>query len=447
MKSKLFIGLFVIINLAVIAAMVFILKPDWRIGGDGFGYYSYIRSVVFDHDFNFKNEYTEFDRFYGTHAATRLTPTGKVANLYSVGPAILVSPFFAGAYMVDKSHPQDSEYKLAGFNKPYQVAIFFAAVFYFLIGLLFIFWSLDVLFSRAVALVAGTATWLLSPLIFYIIYEPSMSHVFSFFALSGLFYFCLRSRNNISKKDYIILGLWFGLAMLVRWQNIVVVLLPLYVLFSNRLMYWTDKLKSLLYFSVTAGIVFLPQILMWHYLFGSWILIPQGNDFFNWQNPQVINFLFSGWHGLFFWQPWLIFGVIGLLFLFMRDKFLAIILFLILAGQIYINSATVDWTSGSAFGARRMTDYIFIFATGFGCIFMYLDAMRSPIKKIMYFILAIGIIWNLGLLIAVGQGRLPLDKEVSIKQMAMVQEKNVTIIWSQLGNAYNATIHLWNRKK
>lgn len=443
MRSKLLVALFIFLNLTVIAAMVFILKPDWRIGGDGFGYYSYLRSAVFDHDFDFKNEYTEFDRFYGTHAANQLTPTGKVSNPYSIGPAILISPFFAGAYFYDRAHPSENEYSLAGFNEPYQLAIFIASVFYFLLGLWLLFLALDMLVSRSVAIISSASVWLLSPLLFYIIYEPSMSHVFSFFALSGLFYFCLRSRNNISRKDYVIMGLWLGLAVLVRWQNAIVLLLPLYVLLSNRLMYWTDKLKSLVYLALSSAIIFLPQILMWHYLFGSWILIPQGNSFFNWQNPQVVNFLFSGWHGLFFWHPLLIIGLLGLLLCFVKDKFLALVLILIVAGQIYINSATIDWMAGTSFGARRMADYAFIFATGLGFILMYLDSMRPIFKKIFYVIIILAIVCNIGFLVASGQGRLPLNKEITIKQMIVIQQENATMLWQQIVEKISSIKNLW----
>ncbi|RJQ34301.1 hypothetical protein C4566_02355, partial [Candidatus Parcubacteria bacterium] len=54
-KSLLFLVFFVLSFLTIV------LKPYWQIGGDGFGYYSYLRSFIFDGNFDLHNEFALFD--------------------------------------------------------------------------------------------------------------------------------------------------------------------------------------------------------------------------------------------------------------------------------------------------------------------------------------------------------------------------------------------------
>ena len=424
----------IVANLIIIAVLIFILKPSWQIGGDGYGYYIYLRSLVFDRNFDFTNEYQQFDKLYGANMSANITSAGKASNLFSIGPGILWSPFFAAAYAVEKNwRLADRRHELEGFGPPYQIAIFFAALFYFIWGLALTYLSLKDLFNKKIAVAASSIIWLISPMIFYLIYEPSMSHVFSFFALSGLFYFCLKYKNNLNPKEYIVLGFWLGLAILVRWQNIMVIIFPLYILFSNRLMFFGNKIKSFLYFILTGLIVFLPQLLMWRYLFGKFVLIPQGHDFFNWSNPQFFNFLFSGYHGMFIWQPLLAICLLGLIFYFRWQKSLVFVLLLILFGQIYINSATVDWMGGRSFGARRMSDYIFIFAVGLAFILDYLKHKRKRfLNRFIYLILILGLGWNLLLMVSSAKGLLPLDKPITMGQLLNSQKETFLTLFKNL---------------
>src|SRR5579872_2637471 len=75
------------------------LVNPW-VRGDGVGYYSYVRSVLIDHDLNFENDYLAGNESFvksRTDAAGHLLPemytkTGRVENHFSVGPAILWAP-------------------------------------------------------------------------------------------------------------------------------------------------------------------------------------------------------------------------------------------------------------------------------------------------------------------------------------------------------------------
>ncbi|MBU2542358.1 hypothetical protein KJ785_02260 [Patescibacteria group bacterium] len=126
--------------------------------------------------------------------------------------------------------------------------------------------------------------------------------------------------------------------------------------------------------------------------------------------------LFSGYHGLFSWHPFLLLGLIGLCFAFRKNKFLVAIMSVMLFLQIYLNASLLDWWGGSAFGARKMIGSLFIFAFGFAYLF---DDWGKDRKKILFLYCAIfiAIIWNYLLLISSPRGFLPLNEHISLRQL------------------------------
>lgn len=421
MNRKLF-GLlpFIILNFLIIVFLTWLARPNLTIGGDGFGYYSYFHSVFFDHDLDFKNEYLEFDRVWGNHGAQRLTPLGKVANLYSVGPSIAWSPFLLAAHYLPLGQLKDqaNPYNLPGFGWPYGQAIFVATAVFLLLGLIFTYLSLRQYFSDKIVFLSATAIWLLSPLYFYLIYEPSMSHVLSFFAISGMIFFYLRSDLNLRRK-YFLVGLFLGLAVLIRWQNLVFMIIPVLGLIFSKERFPRDRVYALIVCLLTAIVIFIPQLFAWKYLYGSWLALPQGQEFFNLWPQNLLNFFFSGNHGLFFWHPWLLPVIlVFILFFWKRDSKNWLLFLLALLAVIYINAAVTDWMGGRSFGARRMDGILFVFAIGLAVIFAATQLIRSRLIRIivsLFFIVGIG--WNILLGFSCARAIIPLDQEVSVRQM------------------------------
>jgi hypothetical protein len=422
MNRKLF-GLlpFIILNLLIIVFLAWLARPNLTIGGDGFGYYAYFHSIFFDRNLDFSNEYLEFDRVWEAHASGRLTPIGKVANLYSVGPSIAWSPFLLTAHYlpIEQFGNQTNIYNLSGFGWPYDQTIFIATALFLILGLIFVYLLLIRYFSQRTAFFSATAIWLLSPLYFYLIYEPSMSHVLSFFAVSGMIYFYLKDDMRIGRK-YLLVGLFLGLSLLMRWQNLVFVIIPILGLLFNRGRFLRDRLIALLICLVTAIIVFIPQLLAWKNNFGSWLVLPQGAEFFNLWPENLFNFLFSGYHGLFFWQPLLLLAFLAFVFYFgkvdLKNWFL---LLLALVTAIYVNASVSDWMSGQSFGSRRMDGILVVFAIGLAVIFEWIGLLRFRIIKTsicLFFVLGVG--WNILLGLSCARGNLPLNQEVSVRQIA-----------------------------
>ena len=75
------------------------LQLGARLQSDGFYYFAYLRSIAFDHDVNFMNDY----RMLGLGDKTYLfqpTRTGYAESAWTIGPAIVWSPFFAVGHVV-----------------------------------------------------------------------------------------------------------------------------------------------------------------------------------------------------------------------------------------------------------------------------------------------------------------------------------------------------------
>jgi hypothetical protein len=110
------------------------------INGDAIQYYAYLRSVVFDRDLDFANEY---ERFYGGDADSGAasvwvharTATGRSPNLMSVGPALLWSPFYL-AVLVGVSLASSAGVPVAvnGYSAPFQIAAGVAGIVYATLG-------------------------------------------------------------------------------------------------------------------------------------------------------------------------------------------------------------------------------------------------------------------------------------------------------------------------
>jgi len=91
---------------AYLAAMAAFAKPDGRVVfGDATHHFVQLRSMVFDRDLHFRNEYVRLYNLRGNDAGseyvfTDLTPTGHVRNYMAIGPALLSAPLYVLAAAV-----------------------------------------------------------------------------------------------------------------------------------------------------------------------------------------------------------------------------------------------------------------------------------------------------------------------------------------------------------
>jgi len=409
-------GLILILSLIIIT-LIFKLQPSWKITGDGFGYYSYLRSLYFDHDLNFHNEYRYYDLTFNSHVADmRLTPINKLGNVFAIGLSIVWLPFLLIARIFDywiKATPGE----LTGLGINYQISLAVGSLLYTLGGLLLLFKTLKKFFSIRASWISVLAIIFISPLLHYIIYEPHMSHGVSLATVSLMLWFSVKiyqTKEPPRFKNLIWLGLSMGLVILLRWQNLIFWLIPLIFLFQQYKKNLTQLSLVVLPF-ILGLLCFIPQLIVWQILYGSFLTIPQGSGFLHFFNPQIGNFLFSGFHGLFFWHPLLLLGLVGLILSYKKYRAIFWVFLVVLLGQIYINSIVNDWWAGQSFGSRRMIESLPIFAFGVAYLLDYLSNKKIVYRSLLA-ILLLGSLFNILLMISAPRGFIPLEKPVSLKQ-------------------------------
>lgn len=372
---------------AYLALTVFYFQANYmnhlggRIAGvDSVYYYAYLRSIVFDGDLDFANELkrlTPPGYQPGERTATGLTP-----NVFSVGPAILWSPFFLAAHAIVRSRAgPDSKKRTDGYEYIYQSFVYIGNSLY---GL-FAVWLIALLllrlgFHSLTALLGALAVLGASQLTYYLWSMTALSHNVSVFAVT-LFLLCwLRSGSSP------VTALAAALMLLTRTQNAVFLLLP--VLSECTALFNTPSESRLPVFvllrryAVFAGVLllgFLPQMIAWKILYGSFLTLPQGGGFLHLSQPALFQTMFSLRNGLFSSHPILLVGLCGLLFFKApaSGRFPRPALLVIFGAVLYLNASVGDWWAGWSFGNRRFISLLPIFTIGLCTLIELLATARS----------------------------------------------------------------------
>ena len=390
------------VALALLLVLVFgfysMYRNCWDMSADSKLYYVYLRSMFFDGDLHFTNDYMKM----GGPLYSMNHQTGYWNNPFAVGSSILWFPFFLTGHLYAKSfgYPADGYAEF-----PYGTSINLAGLFLAWIGLVLFVSTLQKFFDDKISLLAALVLWHGTPLTFYTNQQPNLDTALSFFAGSLFLYFFFHLREKPTTQKWIALGIAAGIGMLVRPQNVILLAIPGVMLLhlfikaikqgNKRNFLIISRWASLL--ALFTMVTFLPQMLVWQVMYNSPLTIPQGDHWMEWNNPKIVQVLFSTNHGLFAWTPILILGVIGLLFFIKKDRWTASAMFLTFAAMVFINSVPNDWWGGFAFGGRRFSSTFPILAVGLASLFKPIFERRF----LRYAAIAVSlaaILWNFSLI-------------------------------------------------
>lgn len=340
------------------------------IRSDGYGYYSYLPSIIINHDLSFESLAQKPDGYI-------YPETNKFLNKYTIGTAILQIPFFLIAHLLTLFQGLKAD----GFSTLYQNANIISAFFYFIIGLFFLHRLLILKINAALANITVLITVYGTNLFHYVTYDASFSHIYSFCMITIFLYIvtALNGRETVFK--HIMIGSFLGIITMIKVTNILIVIF--YLLYEVKS--FTDFKRKFLtlynykyYFIALAAFcfVFLPQALYWYSITGHFIVNSYQKEGFNWLNPQLFNFLFSMQKGLFFWTPLWLISIWGVCKARKSDPniFLPLVTFLLLG--IYVCSSWWCWDYGGSFGQRPFTDFASVFALGFAIVIKQVSETR-----------------------------------------------------------------------
>jgi hypothetical protein len=370
---------------AYIAAVLLFPKPDGRIVfGDATHHFVQLRSIVFDHDLRFRDEYVRIYHLHGGERGvewvfTDLTPTGHVRNYMPIGPALLWAPLYLVVAAAETMRawlgfgpPPD------GFGRAFQLVPGVTGVLAATAAAWIAFRLAARLTDRASAAAATIGIWLGSHALYYSLVSPSYSHAASMFTGALFFAAWIATRDRPGVAHAALWGALAGASALMRWQDAVFVLVPL-IEIARWPAGWRAKITAAAAMTAAWLVVFSPQMIVWDVLYGQPFALPQGPSFMRWTTPHLVAVLFSDNHGLFTWAPLLVLGIAGLVTFTRRQPAAALPIAAVLLVSWYVNGAVADWWAGEAFGARRFLSLFPLFVLGLA---VWLQPTRpgSPIR-------------------------------------------------------------------
>jgi hypothetical protein len=378
--------------LAYGASLVYLPKPDGRIvRGDAVHQYVQLRSMVFDRDLHFENEYVQLYNLTGREPENDWvympTATGHVRNYMAVGAAIFWAPaFLAVSAAVWVANALGASYPFDGYGRIFQATAGFSGIIAAVLGSWLTFLTAASLFDRRSAIWATLTIWLASSAIYYSLISPTYSHVTSMFAVSLFWLVWVRTMDRQTPGRYAVIGLLAGVATLMRWQDAVLLILPALDVLWHRGPARLSSLASRLAACGAGALVgFAPQMAFWAIVYGQPLAIPQGPEFMKWTEPALWLVLFSAYHGLLTWTPVIAIALVGLVALVQRNRFIGLSAIAFFCVAWYVNAAVADWWAGEAFGARRFLSCYPIFVLGLTALF---DRFRTRALAVPAFAIA-----------------------------------------------------------
>jgi hypothetical protein len=334
---------------------------------DALGYYMYLPGYLIYDDATELKWFPEIDKKYGVsggelYQATKLEKGG-YAFKYLGGVAIMELPFFyighGIAYLTDA--PED------GFSWPYQYAVMFGAVFWFLAGCLILRKVLLRFYSETVTSLTLLLICLSTNILQYVSVDGAMSHAFIFPLYAGMLWLTIRWHEAPKVKTALAIGFVAGLATISRPTELIIVFIP--ILWSLEK---SGSLKSKwalvrahrahLLWAIAGGLAgILPQLLYWKHATGSWIYDVGSKWYF--LNPWF-RVLFGFEKGWFIYTPIAVFMIAGLFLLKGKPFRKAVITFTIL--NIWIIISWSDWRYGASYSTRALTQSYPVLALALG---------------------------------------------------------------------------------
>ena len=429
--------------LVILFVLTLPLINPW-VRGDGVGYYAYARAPLIEHSFDFTHDYQEANESFregrfdslGQPRPEFRTPTGHLDNHFTVGPAILWSPFLLVAHggvlaarLMGSSVPAD------GFSAPYRYAFAFATACYGFLSLLISFRLARKYLPPRWAFLAVIGIWGGSSLPVYMYFNPSWSHAHSAFVVALFLLYWDSTRENRTLSRWVLLGLIVGLMLNVYYPNLMVVS----ILVLEGIQQYRQALGSRptasptvsqllvrhLFFGLTVCIALLPTFITRWIVYGG----PFETGYvsiwnFLWKSPVFLKVLFSANHGLFSWTPLLAIAFLGLILAAIRIPRIGVPLLVASLGFYLFISIYPDWAGISSYGNRFFVSLTPIFIFGLAMALDRLAARFSSERAgtaVSSGVLACFVLWNLGMIYQWGTHLIPARGAISFRQAAYNQ--------------------------
>src|SRR5260221_10264917 len=414
-----------------------LLNPWVR--GDGVGYYAYARAPLIEHDLDFTRDYQMANDSFrearcdenGQPKKEFRTRTGHLDNHFTVGPAILWSPFLLAAHgAVLLARALGSHVSADGFSSPYRYAMALGTGLYGFLGLFFSFRLACKYVGPLWSFVATVAIWWASSIPVYMYFNPSWSHAHSAFAGALFLWYWDATREHRSLKQWLLLGAIAGLMLDVYYVNLMVVTVLAveavgqysYVLHSGRSPSpsFLELLTRHLLFGLAVCLLMIPTFVSRSVVYGG----PFETGYlsirdFLWRSPVFFSVLFSSNHGLLSWTPLLGLAILGLAIFVFRLPNVGIPCFIAVVAFYIFISFYPDWAGISSYGNRFFVSLTPFFILGLANLLQRIAAYFPKPQTALAAsstVLACFVLWNLGFMYQWGMHLVPARGPISFRR-------------------------------
>jgi hypothetical protein len=427
--------------LLVLAFIVSLPAVTPRIyASDEIEYFSFLRSLWFDHDLSFDNEYRHFADAAGNRLPgfrdtflSETTPTGHRKTFATIGCALLWAPFYAVADAgVRAARLAGAKVAADGYSPPYVAAVAYGSAVYGLLALLLSVQACALMLGsseagataafapRSSITIAVLAVWLGTPLLFYMYVAPPFSHAASAFAVAAFIVAWLRVRRTWSLRGMAVLGVLAALMTMVREQDVLFVggvALDFAWMLASRLRGRAGGepagrlVVNALCGTAAAAIAYLPQAIAYLVVNGALRPSPHVTRKMTWTAPHAWEVLASADHGFVFWTPLAVLAIAGLMLVAIRRPPVArvvVCMLVMVALQVYVAGSIESWTVGGGFGQRRFVGLSLILVVGVAGLLM--SASGRAWRRLTVAALVLAAWWNVALIVQFGAGLMDRQK-------------------------------------
>ena len=406
----------------LVAILCGVLLAQQRVNGgissDGALYFAHLRSVVFDHDLDIREE------------IATLRQESRPHDVVPIGPAIVWAPAYLAVAAIDRIGAgagvwQRQTGPTLGLTGAYVQAAVLSSFLIMALGLITLQIRLRREFGPSAALLTSILILGATTLLWYVVYEPSMTHAASFGVVAIALVWTERwlVDHAPSARTGLFLGLWFSVVLLVRPEDGIFLVFPLAALaFAPACRATTvgERLRVCGAMALGALPLLLLQALVLSRLLArnAFTLIGGNEGYMNLLHPEWVNVLFSSRHGLFSWTPFVWVALIGSLGYVRRRPLWAIPALVAFSVLVWVNGSAHDWSGGWAFGGRRFTSALAGLAPGVAIVLAWVR--RRPMVLLVPVAAAV-IAWNLLLMKQYAGPMLPRDEAIRFDVMVRQQ--------------------------
>lgn len=332
-----------------------------NISSDGSGYYAYLPQTFIYGTKHF--EFAEYiqRKYPGSKFFEGVSAYGAgKSDKYFVGTAICISPFFLAAHQVTKIAGGEAD----GYSKPYEISVLVAAIAFWLLGALSLLAMLQSYGIGRFPILFGIAGLTFATnLNFYIVYDPSFSHVYTYGIVCFLLLQLQRFADTQKSKHLLWIFFLLGMITIIRPTNLCVALIVPFFFGSFRA-FW-DQLKNLFQnrkLILLAGTLIFGALIFIQFLnirsqHGHWgfnAYTAEGFDYLF--SPKIGEVLFGFRKGFFVYTPFMLLIIPALYFLYRWNKYFFIGFLATTAVFVYIMASWWCWYYGGSLGMRPLID-------------------------------------------------------------------------------------------